>query len=220
MNSWAIEQVMVVARELREKRGELDDYATTLDHVAQRIGNDDPDALLAVDFRPAMDDLNKSWYEATRRFGPYNFHPERCEDWNLESGGNTDLGEPLVAPFSGVILSAHDWGGGIGRVIQILGTEPDGTLIAWAGWHLHDMMVASGQRVGVGERIGSIGNADGRYSGAHLHEQICIVNHWGVPSPNTFANDSRYDWRQPSAFYVGRGVGAGLMDKLTEYDGD
>jgi len=75
------------------------------------------------------------------------------------------------------------------------------------------------QIVGVGEPIGSIGNADGRYAGAHLHEQICIVNHWGVPSPATFVSDIRYDWQQPSAFYVERGVDQDLMDRLTRYDG-
>ena len=175
---------------------------------------------LATSFRLPMLDLNQPWYEATRRYGPYNYHPQRCEDWNLESGGNTDLGEGLCAPFSGIVISAHDWGGGVGRVVQLLGVTPLGELIVWAGWHLHTVDVRTGQVVEVGEEIGSIGNADGRYLGAHLHEQICVINEWGIPTPRTFASDGRYDWQQPSVFYVARGVDADLVGRMTLFDGE
>lgn len=174
----------------------------------------------AIQFRPAMQNLELSWYEATRRFGPYNYHPGRCEDWNRESGGNTDLGEPLVAPWNGLILSAHNWGGGVGRVIQMMGISIQGEILVWAGWHLEEIFIQPGQIVQMGELIGSIGNADGRYAGAHLHEQICIANEWGIPSPSTFASDGRYDWRQPSQFYISRGVDPDLINRLTEFDGD
>lgn len=166
-----------------------------------------------------MRNIHKRWYEATRVFGPYNVHPRRCEDWNLETGGNTDLGEPLVAPFAGLVIAATNYGGGIGRVVQLLGRERDGTLVVWAGWHLHEMHVARGQVVEAGDDIGSIGNADGRYAGAHLHEQICIVNGAGIPSPVTFAADSRYNWQQPSVWYVTRGIPQETMDRLTRMDG-
>lgn len=166
-----------------------------------------------------MQNIEKRWYEATRRYGPYNYHPQRCEDWNLETGGNTDLGEPLVAPFSGIVLSAHDWGGGTGRVIQILGITPVGELVVWAGWHLHEVLTTAGEVVEVGQLIGSIGNADGRYAGAHLHEQICIINEWGAPLPTMFASDGRFSWQQPSRFYADRGVDIDLVRRCTEYDG-
>lgn len=213
-------QIMRIAKQIREISNDIDSHSGELVTISERMRScrTNPN-VLATEFRPAMQNVGKAWYEATRRFPPYNFHPERCEDWNLETGGNTDLGEPLVAPWSGIVLSAHDWGGGIGRVIQILGIEPDGTLIVWAGWHLHEMHVSAGMHVSIGDLVGSIGSADGRYAGAHLHEQICVVNRWGVPSPTTFASDGRYDWRQPSAFYVDRGVDQALIDRLTEYDG-
>ena len=174
---------------------------------------------LATSFRLPMANIEKRWYSADARYGAYNFHPERCMDWNLESGGNTDLGEPLVAPFSGLVLSAHDWGGGIGRVIQILGLLSTGGIVVWAGWHLHEITVEAGDVVGMGRYIGSIGNADGRYSGAHLHEQICVLNEWGIPGPNVFPADGRYDWRQPSVFYLNHGVDPDLVRHCTEYDG-
>lgn len=179
----------------------------------------------AVEFRLPIGNLDKPWYVAhyAPQYGHYAYHPP-CADWNLESGGNTDLGEPLVAPFSGIVLSAHDWRGGTGRVIQILGVNsvghsPGGTLIVWSGWHLEDMAVLTGDIVEVGDPIGAIGNADGRYAGAHLHEQICIVNEWGIPTPATFVSDSRYAWQDCIAFYLTHGVNADLISRMTEYDG-
>ncbi len=171
----------------------------------------------AVEFRPAMKHLEKAWYEATRRYGPYNFHPQRCEDWNLESGGNTDLGEPLVAPFSGLVLAAVDYGGSTGKIVQLLGATEQGELIVWSGWHLQDTAVEPGRVVTAGQDIGAIGNAGGYYAGAHLHEQICVVGRFGIPAPNTFASDDRYAWRQPSRFYVERGFPAVEMERLTRY---
>jgi len=199
--------------------------ADRLEEALGADGNEAPEVVREVlyaeePFRLPMADLDQPWYEATRVYGPYNFHPQRCEDWNLESGGNTDLGEGLVAPFSGVVLSAHDWGGGIGRVIQILGVTRAGEMIVWAGWHLQEMFVSPGEIVWKGgPPIGTIGNADGRYAGAHLHEQICVVNAWGIPGPRTFASDGRYDWRQPSRFYEEHGVEADLVRRVAERDG-
>lgn len=173
---------------------------------------------LATEVRLPMGNLDKPWYEATRRFGGYNFHPERCEDFNLESGGDSDLGEPLVAPFSGVVVSAYDWGGGIGRVVQLLGLMPAGYLTVWAGWHLEELAVRSWDVVRIGQGIGTIGNAEGRYA-AHLHNQVCLMNEWGVPEPRTFPSDGRYDWQCPSEFYVAHGVDRDLVKRCTEFDG-
>jgi len=170
-------------------------------------------------FRLPMLNVEKAWYEATRRYGAYNYHPERCEDFNLESGGNTDLGEPLIAPFSGIVTSAHDWGSAIGNVIQLLGVTREGEQIVWAGWHLLEVAVRAGQIVQAGDAIGAIGNANGFYAGAHLHNQICIVNKWGVPAANTFAADDRYQWVQPSRFYLEHGVEAALVKRVCEWDG-
>lgn len=173
---------------------------------------------LATQFRLPMANLEKAWYEAAH-LGAYNYHPERCEDWNLETLGNTDLGEPLVAPFTGLVLAAANYGGGVGRVVQILGRMEDGTLVVWGGWHLHEISVRPGQIVQMGDAIGSIGNADGRYAGAHLHEQICIVNAAGIPGPTVFASDARYAWQQPDRFYLAHGVDAALIKRVTAMDG-
>ena len=169
----------------------------------------------ATEFRLPMRDLDKRWYEATRRFGRYNSHPEKCEDWNLESGGDTDLGERLVAPFAGIVSSAKDHGGAWGKVIQIVGWLPDGARVIWMGAHLRDMFVSPYDIVTIGQEIGTIGTAGGRYA-AHLHEQIAVGR---VPEPYVFAADARYDFRQPSVFYVEHGVDAELVRRVTEFDG-
>jgi len=173
---------------------------------------------LATVFRLPMLNLDRAWYEASRRYGPYNYHPARCEDWNLESGGNTDLGEPVVAPFSGLVLSVWNWKGSVGRVVQLLGVTAAGEVVVWGGWHLQTMEVVAGSVVRVGERIGRIGNADGYYEGAHLHEQIMIVGTLGVPQPALFpGTDARYGWQQPSRFYVEHGVDADLVRRCAEW---
>ena len=167
--------------------------------------------------RLPMANLDLAWYEYATLVGSYNYHPP-CRDWNLETMGNTDLGEPLVAPFNGLVLSSYQWGGGIGRVVQIVGRTTDNLLVVWSGWHLHSMEVGTGDIVMMGQAIGSIGNADGRYSGAHLHEQICWVGSRGIPTPNTFGSDSRYSWMDTVEFYTIMGLGPDLLDRVTRKD--
>jgi hypothetical protein len=159
-----------------------------------------------------------AWYEATRRYGPYNHHPYRCEDLNLESGGNTDLGEPLVAPFNGLVLAAGQFYGAVGRVVQILGIVR-GRVAVWCGWHLKEVTARVGNLVRMGEAIGSIGNADGKYAGAHLHHQVCYLKSASVPHPTTFPTDDRYGWVQPSHFFQTNGVDPELVERVHAWDG-
>jgi hypothetical protein len=163
----------------------------------------------------------KPWYEATRRFGPYNHHPDRCEDYNLETGGDTDLGERLVAPFGGIVLARTDLGGAIGKVIQILGITEEETAYVWAGWHLDELADwYTGNIIQAGDYIGTIGTAGGRYA-AHLHTQICyITRDSGIPAPWTFPSNARYKWISPSKWFVeAGGIDRHLMRQVTEFDG-
>jgi|GEM_PF-2689277 len=160
--------------------------------------------------------LHKAWYEASQRFGPYTGHPERAEDWNLETGGNTDLGEPLVAPFNGLVIHAANYGGGYGLILSIVGVTPQGHLITWQGRHLHTMEVKTGDIVRIGDPIGSIGNADGRYAGAHLHEQITLGE---VPGATEDWLNARYNYVRPSDFYIEHGVDRALVERMRRWDG-
>ena len=151
--------------------------------------------------RLPLGDLTLAWYEATARFGPYNVHPAKAEDWNLETGGDTDLGEGLVAPFAGFVASAFDWGGKRGGIVQLVGVIPErGEIVVWAGWHVQNWIVSAGDTVTMGQDLAEIGNAGGVYA-AHLHEQICLVDpgdRHGIPGPRTYPTDHRYKWVRPS----------------------
>ncbi len=67
-------------------------------------------------------DSRDKWYNA-QDFGENN---HLGEDWNINSGGNTDCGKPVYASANGIITYAKDAGTGWGNVIIITHTLPDG----------------------------------------------------------------------------------------------
>jgi hypothetical protein len=172
--------------------------------------------------RLPLKDLSLAWYEATERFGAYDVHPAKAEDWNLETGGDTDLGAGLVAPFSGFVTSAFDWGGKRGGIMQIIGVVPGREeIVVWAGWHVQNWVVRAGQVVTVGQDLAEIGNVGGFYA-AHLHEQIALVragDRHGIPAPRTYPTDARYKWVRPSEWYKAMGVPEEEVEKARRYDG-
>ncbi|MBK9155849.1 MAG: M23 family metallopeptidase [Chloracidobacterium sp.] len=92
------------------------------------------------------------------------------EDWNKNSGGNTDCGEPVYAIANGVITYAQDAGPGWGNVVIITHTLPDGAKVQSLYGHLQEILKTSGE-VKKREQIGKIGNANGRYL-CHLHLEL------------------------------------------------
>ena len=196
---------------------------------------------LATEFRLPMKNVDLPWYNADTVYGPYQmwqpnmpteyermctavvpqrvtYHPSRCVDRNLETGGDTDFEEPLVAPFSGIIIAANDWYGRIGGVVQLMGVATNGDIIIWCGWHVRAINVTPGVIVDVGEIIAAIGNAHGVYA-AHLHEQIVIVNKYGVPGPTIYPSHGQYGWQQPDEFYLAHGVDAATIERCKYKDG-
>jgi murein DD-endopeptidase MepM/ murein hydrolase activator NlpD len=135
-----------------------------------------------------------SWYNA-QDFGR-NDH--LGEDWNKNTGGNTDCGEPVYAAGAGQIVFAQDAGPGWGNVIILEHVAPDGTKIQSLYGHLEAMEKADGE-VSRRELIGTIGNAKGRYS-CHLHFEMrwteCPV--WNEPG-HGYSNE-RHGWIDPSEF--------------------
>jgi murein DD-endopeptidase MepM/ murein hydrolase activator NlpD len=110
------------------------------------------------------------------------------EDWTTAKG-DAALGEPVYSVADGWVSVAQDYEGAWGKVIFIDYRLPDGRYppfveVMYA--QLNTMEVAAGQFVKRGQRIGTVGNANGTYK-AHLH--------W----------EARY--------WVGMGLGAGFEDK-------
>ncbi|HEY0322741.1 MAG TPA: M23 family metallopeptidase [Pyrinomonadaceae bacterium] len=138
------------------------------------------------------------WYVA-RAFGEIN---HLGEDWNKESGGNTDCGLPVYAVSKGTIIFAGEAGAGWGKVIIIRHKLPDGTLVETLYGHLNSIARASGD-VERRESIGQIGNADGAYP-CHLHFELRLSDcpSWGLTGPG-YSSD-RTGWTDPSDFIDAR----------------
>jgi murein DD-endopeptidase MepM/ murein hydrolase activator NlpD len=113
-------------------------------------------------------DTKDDWYNATN-FGETN---HLGEDWNKNSGGNTDCGEPVYAIGNGTIIYADYAGTGWGNVVIIEHTLPDGKKIESLYGHLLESLKSEGE-VKKREQIGKVGNADGKYL-CHLHLEIRV----------------------------------------------
>jgi murein DD-endopeptidase MepM/ murein hydrolase activator NlpD len=135
-----------------------------------------------------------AWYNA-QDFGE-NRH--LGEDWNANTGGDTDCGAPVYAAADGRITFAEDSGAGWGNVVIIEHTAADGTKIQSLYGHLESIVKTSGE-VKRREQIGTVGNADGHYK-CHLHFEIrwtdCLF--WNKPGGGY--GDDKNGWIDPSEF--------------------
>lgn len=138
------------------------------------------------------------WYNA-RDFGESN---HLGEDWNKESGGNTDCGLPVYAASGGTIIFAADAGAGWGKVLIIRHRLPDGTEAETLYGHLNSMSRTSGD-VKRREAIGSMGDAGGLYP-CHLHFELRLPGSpsWGLIGPGY--SPASAGWTDPSDFIDGR----------------
>jgi murein DD-endopeptidase MepM/ murein hydrolase activator NlpD len=98
-------------------------------------------------------------------------------DLNGIGGGNSDLGDPVFAVADGRVVYAGEPGEGWGRMLIVAHRLPDATdprghrIVQSVYAHLQDFAVPPGRDVRRGERLGSVGTAEGRYL-AHLHFEI------------------------------------------------
>jgi murein DD-endopeptidase MepM/ murein hydrolase activator NlpD len=117
-------------------------------------------------------DKKDDWYNAQ----DFTENNHLGEDWNANSGGNTDCGEPVFAAANGTITYAEDAGTGWGNVVIIEHNLPDGKKVQTLYAHLQKILKTSGE-IKKREQIGEVGNADGKYL-CHLHfelrEESCL----------------------------------------------
>lgn len=111
---------------------------------------------------------NANGYFNAQKFGKNN---HLGDDWNGLGGGDSDLGDPVYAIASGYVTFAKDHNPSWGNVIRMVHFLPDSTQIESLYAHCNEMFIKENQWVSIGEKIGTIGNANGQYK-AHLHLEI------------------------------------------------
>jgi murein DD-endopeptidase MepM/ murein hydrolase activator NlpD len=105
---------------------------------------------------------------------PYLFDGQHLgEDWTTAKG-DAALGEPVYSVADGWVSVAYDFAAAWGKVVFICYRLPEGRYppfveVMYA--QLQTMDVASGQFVKRGQKIGTVGNANGLYL-AHLHWEV------------------------------------------------
>ena len=99
-----------------------------------------------------------------------------ADDWNGNGGGSTDYGDSIYAIADGVVADVDAVGisaPSIGKVIRVRYLLPDGKQIDSEYMHLKDVLVAVNAPVSAGQKIATLGDANGYYAGsAHLHWEV------------------------------------------------
>jgi murein DD-endopeptidase MepM/ murein hydrolase activator NlpD len=146
------------------------------------------------DFATEKRDWSDEWYNA-QDFGDNN---HLGEDWNKNTGGDTDCGEPVYATANGNIIFGGDAGTGWGNVLIVEHTAEDGTAVQSLYGHLETLTKTQG-KVTRREPIGTVGSANGRYP-CHLHFEIRwnVCPLWNKEGPGY--SDDRIGWIDPSEF--------------------
>lgn len=93
------------------------------------------------------------------------------DDFNANTGGNTDLGDPVYAVANGFVTFAEDLRGGWGNTIRVVHRHPVGDMVESLYAHLDEIHINPGDFVKRGDQIGTIGTAHGMYL-AHLHLEM------------------------------------------------
>lgn len=152
-----------------------------------------PDDYIANKFDYPVGKPNAKNYYNAQVFGE-NHH--LGDDWNSVKGGNSDFGDPIYAIANGYISVSEDFGGGWGNVVRIIHQLPDGTQIESLYAHCDAIMVNQNDLVRIGQKIGTIGTANGQYY-AHLHLEI--RNKIDMPLGNGYSKN-REGYLDPTEF--------------------
>lgn len=142
-----------------------DKTPTTTYHPDPFINNQ---TYLAKTFSfPVGNGTAKNYYNAQK----FRENNHLGEDWNINTGGNADLGEPILSIANGFVLFAEDVKGGWGNVIRILHKTRKGQFVESLYAHCDSIFIKKGDYVEEKQQIGTIGTAHGKYL-AHLHFEL------------------------------------------------
>ena len=160
--------------------------------------------------------------------GALTYNAQFCGEWNQDFGGrhsgddlngiggyNTDLGDPVYAVATGRVIFAAEGGPGWGRIVILVHAIERGGGRAYVQSfyaHLQDIAAKPGRIVRRGERIGSIGTAEGRYF-AHLHFEM---REFSTPAIGAGYRQDLAGWLNPGKF-IEENRGAAADDLLPDF---
>ncbi len=101
---------------------------------------------------------------------PFGRNHHLGSDWNAQTGGDSDLGDPVYSVAHGHVAYAGDLRGGWGNVVRVVHRTPTGEVESVYA-HLDRIDVKVGETVRRGQAVGTIGDAHGVYV-SHLHFEI------------------------------------------------
>lgn len=116
-------------------------------------------------------DFNDNWYNAQAYGAKTTYGYHEGDDFNLKTGGDTDLGQPLYAITNGTVTSVHTHTTKptYGNHIHIQHDGPWGTVYSHYA-HCQSVSVLVGDSVREGQEVGRLGKSG--TDAAHLHFAI------------------------------------------------
>jgi hypothetical protein len=127
--------------------------------------------------------------------------PHAGEDWNGDGAPNSDLGAPIHAVAHGLVVFSENSSVGHGHVIIVRHNfwDDKGRLqVCESSYHhLQERLVKAGDSVKRGQKIGTMGNANGLYP-VHLHFELRKTPGMGLEQSKYEKSTKNY-W-EPSEF--------------------
>ncbi|MBL9184660.1 MAG: protein kinase [Verrucomicrobiaceae bacterium] len=127
--------------------------------------------------------------------------PHAGEDWNGDGEPNSDLGAPIHAVAHGLVVFSENSSVGHGHVIIVRHNfwDDKGRLqVCESSYHhLQERLVKAGDSVKRGQKIGTMGNANGLYA-VHLHFELRKTPGMGLEQSKYEKSTKNY-W-EPSEF--------------------
>lgn len=130
---------------------------------------------------------------------PFTQNKHLGDDLNGIGGENSDLGDPIYCIADGRVLLAREGGPGWGNVIIVLHAYIDKGARKYVQsyyGHVQEILAHAGDDVRRGQKIATVGTANGRYF-AHLHLEM---REFVTPFIGSGYRDDTRGWLNPTQF--------------------